>query len=351
MASLASLLTCTRASTGYAQNAAGLWLPFSDNVLRATDLGILTETARTNIVLHCRDLANAAWTKSNVTATKNQTGIDGVSNSASSITATSANGTALQTITSASALRCQTAFVKRLVGSGAIQMTMDNGSTWTAVTVTSSWTRVTIPNQTLTDPTVGFRLAVSGDSIAVDFVQNENASFASSPIATTSGSATRAADDIKLTDPSAVDRTKGTFYVEWVDYGPGTGATRSLFGNRISGADHFNLSVASDKVTFSLASGGVGSCSLVSTASVTAGLQRAAVAYAVNDFAMATSVDAGALVTDNSGAIPTGSPNVIGVGELGNGAFQAFSYIKKLRYRPARVANALLQQMALGNVA
>lgn len=153
--------------------------------------GGLLERARTNPVLHSRDLTNAAWVKTNVTPLKDQAGIDGAASSASRITATAANGTCLQAVTLASSDRFQSAYVKRLVGSGTIQMTMDNGATWTTVTTTTSWTRVVIPVQTLANPTVGFRIVTSGDSIAVDFVQNENGIEPTSPIATTTLAVTR----------------------------------------------------------------------------------------------------------------------------------------------------------------
>jgi hypothetical protein len=135
--------------------------------------GLLCEPQATNSCLWNRDLTNAAWTKSNVTAAKDQTGVDGVANAASKITATAANGTCLQAITLASSARYQTAFVQRITGSGVINMTMDNGTTWTAITVTSSWQRLEIPTQTLANPTVGFRIVTSGDAVAVDLVQNE----------------------------------------------------------------------------------------------------------------------------------------------------------------------------------
>jgi hypothetical protein len=138
------------------------------------------------------------WTASNITASKNQTGIDGVANSASSLTATAGNGTCLQAITLASAARYQSAFVKRISGSGTINMTMDNGTTWTAITVTSDWTPLEIPSQTLANPTVGFRIVTSGDAIAVDCVQNENGAFRTSPIITYGTSLTRAADNIYI---------------------------------------------------------------------------------------------------------------------------------------------------------
>ena len=157
-------------------------------------LGLLAESAGTNAVLQCRDMTNVAWTKTNATAVKDQTGIDGVASSASRITASAANGTVLQAITLASSARFQSAYVKRLVGAGVINMTMDNGATLTAITVTAAWTRVTIPTQTLANPTVGFQIVTNGDSIAVDFVQNETGTFATSPIWTAAAVVTRATD-------------------------------------------------------------------------------------------------------------------------------------------------------------
>lgn len=191
-----NLLSISRASIGYAKTSAGTLTQFSNDTLRITDLGLLVEDSRTNVVLWCRDLTNAAWTQTNITAAKDQTGPDGITNSASSIVATAGNGTILQSITLATADRFQSAWVKRITGTGTINMTMDNGSTWTAITTTPSWAQVTIPTQTIANPTVGFQIVTSGDKIAVDFVQNENGTFASSPIPTTTTSAARAADNI-----------------------------------------------------------------------------------------------------------------------------------------------------------
>ena len=42
-------LSCTRASIGYAQTAAGILTQFAANALRITDLGLLVEDARTNL--------------------------------------------------------------------------------------------------------------------------------------------------------------------------------------------------------------------------------------------------------------------------------------------------------------
>lgn len=182
-----------------ATTSAAYYGPRFDNTLGTANspLGLLIEEARTNVALWNRDLTNAAWTLgATMTRAKNQIGIDGVANSASSITggAVSATNTILQAITLTSSARFQSAYVKRLVGTGVVNMTLDGGTTWTAITVTSAYTRVTIPTQTLANPSVGFQVMTSTDSIAVDFVQNENGTFATSPIFTTTAAVTRAAD-------------------------------------------------------------------------------------------------------------------------------------------------------------
>lgn len=194
--------------------------------------GLLLEPAATNVVLYNRDLTNAAWVKTDVSAAKDQTGVDGVASSASKITASAGNGTCLQAITLASSDRYQTAYVKRVTGSGTVEMTMDNGATWTAITVTSSWTRVAIPTQTLANPTVGFRIVTSGDAIAVDLVQNENRIYPTSPIPTTSAAVTRAADALSL--PIGFGPEDLTAYVRiarpaWADLAGTFGNARGLY--------------------------------------------------------------------------------------------------------------------------
>ena len=173
---------------------------FTASIGSSTILGLMDErAAATNIVLWNRDLTNAAWTKTNVTAAKTQTGIDNTANSASLITATAGNGTVLQSVTLASSQRFQTAYVKRVTGSGVINMTTDGGATWTAITVTASWARVSIPAQTVTNPQFGFQIVTNGDAIAVDYVGNETGASATSEIYTTTAAITRPPETITFT--------------------------------------------------------------------------------------------------------------------------------------------------------
>src|ERR1700733_11295724 len=68
-------LTTSRASVGYANDSAGNWYQFGNNVPRITNLGLKVEESRTNSALWSRDMTNAAWTKTNISAALNATGI------------------------------------------------------------------------------------------------------------------------------------------------------------------------------------------------------------------------------------------------------------------------------------
>lgn len=193
-------------------------LDLDNDAVRET-VSLLTEPSAINRALWNRDLTNAAWVSGGggVTKTKDQTGLDGVANSASKLVAAGANATCLQAITLASSTRMQTAYVKRVTGAGTIHMTTDGGATWTVITVTSAWTRVSVPAQVVTNPSIGFRIVTSGDAIAIDCVQNETGAVATSPIATTTVAVTRVAETLStpfLALPQAM-----TFYADFVERG------------------------------------------------------------------------------------------------------------------------------------
>lgn len=117
-----------------------------------------------------RDLTQSGWTHTNITAAKNQTGITGVSNSASSLTAGAANGTSIFDLgTISSGVQSFQLHAKRLTGTGAVEITLNGGSTWTAIPLTSEWQQFHI-TATLANPDIGIRIATSGDAIAVDAV-------------------------------------------------------------------------------------------------------------------------------------------------------------------------------------
>jgi hypothetical protein len=78
----ATFLSIARASTGLALDSAGAWTSFATDTLRRTDLGLLIELARTNVLQQSTDLANAAWAATSCTVTGGQTAPDGTTNAA-----------------------------------------------------------------------------------------------------------------------------------------------------------------------------------------------------------------------------------------------------------------------------
>lgn len=205
---LDSRLSLTRASTAWGFDSSGNLASFSTDVPvfdhefgTGKPLGIRVERTRTNALRWSRDLTNALWAKTSCAAAMTATGIDGVSNSASVLTASGANATCLQAVTASSTGTNSGAYVKRVTGSGTVSMTVDGGSTYTDITsqLSSAWARITIPLQTLANPSFGFKIATSGDAIAVDDAQMERGGTVgfdglASPIPTTSVTLTRASD-------------------------------------------------------------------------------------------------------------------------------------------------------------
>ena len=158
---------------------------------------VINGASRTNTALYSRDMTNSLWVKSNMTATLDQIGLDGKLNACSKITATSNNGTILQSISAAASAGCLSMYIKRSSGTGTVEITRNNGTTWTDVTSlinSSTFTRVSIENTSILNPTIGIRLGTSGNAVIVDCIQNELGGDVSLPIHTTSASVTRTAD-------------------------------------------------------------------------------------------------------------------------------------------------------------
>ena len=175
--------------------------------------GYMAEAAATNICLQNRDFTNAAWAAVNMTPLKDEVGIDGVANSASSLLSTAANGTILQTFTITSAVKDGSFWLKRLIGTGNVDITIDNGTTWTTKTLTTGWNKFDV-TATLANPVIGIRIVTSGDKVAVDYAQLEASAFASSEIETTTVAVTRNADVLTYDDAGNIEDAAGTASLE-----------------------------------------------------------------------------------------------------------------------------------------
>lgn len=217
--------TFTRATTAWTKLPSGLWKSVASGVARSSYLGAntavgayggyLAENAGTQLVTptaSIRDMTNAAWAVVTMTTAKTATGIDGVVNSASTITATGANSTILQTLVAAASSRTYSAFVRRKTGTGTCLLksgaaTLDI----TALINTTTYTRVSLTDSTL-NTSFGIQINTSGDALEVDFNQFESGAFATSPM--DAQGAVRNTDALTYSYAGNALNTIGTVYAE-----------------------------------------------------------------------------------------------------------------------------------------
>ena len=357
---LDSRITFSRPSTAWRFNSSGLLESVGSNVARrdfdpVTKLakGLLIETQSVNQTLWNRDLTNVVWAASDITAALDQTGLTGVANSASSITASASNATVLQTRTATSRAFFLSAYVKRITGSGTVEMTLDNGATWTAVTVGSSWARVSIPGQTLVNPIYGFRLTTSGDAIAVDGVQLEElTTFATSVMLTTTASVLRSADSLDMTGSnftSWFNQSAGTFAAEFSLSSLPSGGNRVYTVEQIAtGTDisyvTVNGGVPEIRCTSKVA--GVAQADLVLTGAIAVNTRYdVAHSLAANDFA--ATKNGGTVVTDTTGSMPPGMDNLsIGKSSSSESVLRLNGWLRSLAFWPAALSDAQIQAIS-----
>jgi len=301
---------------------------------------------RTNLALWNRDLTNAAWTSTNGTPLKDQIGIDGVANSASSFAATAGNATCLQSITSASAARVTSFFLKRITGTGTVNITQDNGTTWTAVTLTSAWQRFQV-TATAANPIIGIRVVTSGDAVALDFAQHETpATVASSPIPTTTAAVIRQPDVLTATSISPWYRQdEGTVLFEGIHT-----ATDAVDRGHYVFNDGTNANrILSTKLTTNLTRGMIVALSStqmgqsVGAASADA-VFRTAMAYKTNNSNYAVNGTLG--TTDTSVTVPTITALTLGRDRaISTGGF-FMGYARRFDYYRTRFPDATIQGMS-----
>jgi hypothetical protein len=351
--------TLTRATTATYFDASGVLRTAASGVQRidqtGAGLGLLREPARTNRALHSRDLTQTEWVKTDATAAKTQVGIDGVANSASSLTATGANGTVLQALTHTSTERTLAIYLKRLVGTGGVEITLDNGAEWTAVTddLSAEWARVS-KVQTLANPTFGIRLVTSGDSVAVDYVQVEDGHCPTSAIPTTTVAVTRDADVLVLSG-AAFSRfwnpSEGTAVIETAMIAAPASSTNilTLSINDATNNERINwfIQQSTGNHVLSMVDGGVAQASIgvVGTANYTGASMRHAAAWRLNSV-RAAAVNGTLSSLDTAATIPTVTQIELGA-QAGQAAVTTPQYFRSFTYWPVRLADPVLAAVTL----
>jgi hypothetical protein len=192
------------------------WFPTNKDgsaIPAATLRRYFAEPARNNNCLWGRDLTNAVWTAVDVTPTKTATGLDSVANSASRVTVGADNGTIKQLLTAATGSRTLSVYVKRISGTGTLELTRNDGTNWTDRTsqlVANTWVRVSLTADTGANSTIGYRFGTAGDVFEFDISQDENGAWPTSPIITTTAAVTRNPDTLSYTSAGFINDTAGT---------------------------------------------------------------------------------------------------------------------------------------------
>ena len=342
--------TVTRATSATRVNASGLiesvasGIPRLDYLASGGTVGcpaLLVEPSGTNLALQSRDLSQGVWVKTNVTAVKNAVGADGVASGATTLTATAASGTVLQAIVNISQSRVFSAYVRRVTGTGAVEMTTNGGTNWTAVTISSTYTQVACAAQTVLNGSVGFRMAVSGDVIEVDFTQSEVGPAFTSPIPTTTGSVTRNAEVVLVTGAvsGSIGQTQGTIYAE-VDARNFTVNSRLISISNGTQSNRITTLFFGTNVIRLLATvGGLGQVA-INSSSLSPGIIKFAIGYALNDYAFyVNGVQVG---TSSSALVPACNAVILGSVDSLTGSSVMNDRIRAVALYTTRLTNAEL---------
>jgi hypothetical protein len=230
--------------------------------------------------------------------------------------------------------------VKRVTGSGTINMTQDNGTTWTPITITGSYTQVSIPAQTTTNPVIGFQIVTSGDAIAVDYVMHEEASFPSvSPIYTTTTAVSRSGDSLTYPEAGNASQTVGSAYAEIYRPGEATASATASF-LMLQNANGLVLYLSpSSPVTQMKTYDGANVAIATGLTSLQTGQRKRASAWG-----------AGAISVTGDGAAPVSNTfdgtmgDAVSTVSIGAGAgSEPFSYIRNVSLWTRKLSNAELQ--------
>jgi hypothetical protein len=145
--------------------------------------GVTTAKAEENLLLRSQDYS-ATWTVTNLTPVTGKTAPDTTS-TATEFTATAANAVLTQGFTAIAGSYTFSVFLRRVTGSGDIQIAADNG-TWTTKVITGTWARYDV-TQTVAagSKTAGVRVVTDTDAIEVWGAQLEQRDAVTAYTATT----------------------------------------------------------------------------------------------------------------------------------------------------------------------
>lgn len=194
LATMPACVACSRSGSAWYFNN-GLLVEAAANTPRLSNgVGLLREGASTNLILHSRNLTDAAYDNPGIiTITQDQVGIDGVSNTASLLEFVSTD-VVWQKVTISSNTYVMSCFIKKDVSNtDPVYLSID-ASTDILINATTEWQRFSVV-ATMANPYFQIK---AGGSVLVDCVQIEVGTMPSTPIITNGAAVTRNPDTLTI---------------------------------------------------------------------------------------------------------------------------------------------------------
>lgn len=241
-------ITEANTSTRYYADDSAIWQPFTTGAQPMTFAGTkwweVGQKATTNDQIQSADLTNVEWTATTMTVTKDQTGMRNDASGACLLIATAANATVVaNAITDASDDQTTRWFIKRSVGTGTVNITVDGGSTWQDVTTevdsTAGFNECLEDQAALANPQIGIRLVVDTDAVIVGNAEAflgdlKEEIRQSSPVFTVAAPISIGASGLSVDDANH-DDTEGLWFCEFRNAGLNAVNTGGLIGLGPSG--------------------------------------------------------------------------------------------------------------------
>jgi hypothetical protein len=196
---------------------------------------------------------------------------------------------------------------------------------------------------TATSPRFAFSVATGATidfTIRLGLPQLEKGAFATSPIPTTTATATRASDSAIINPVSSFyNATESTLFHETTVYADTS--TPAVFQIDDTTASNRIVVMSEVSASSSVANANVsGSSVFARNENLAAATHKVAAAFKADDFAVST--NGASAITDNSGAMPTGLTHA----RLASSASAPNNCrIRKIAYWPKRLSNTLLEQL------
>jgi hypothetical protein len=366
MSTLADLtsrgFTFSRSTSGTFINANGLVAtatagnPRFQYDTNGNPMGILIEGSAANLVYHSETFRLTAvatepfWADSASVSRGFDTAPDGTANAAVNFVAIGTAGTVIQTAAVGTSANRTFSFWARRTGGGTVEYTLDNGSTWTAVTITASWVRYTA-TATNANQRVGFRVA-TGAGTSIWGAQLEAGTGSTSYVPSAQSQGSRGFDDCRMSNISALNysTTNGSMYYEGRFSQLNVSSFPWRMGFATETGDYRVFGFLTNASSQGIEAKGPNATPTATVSVTTAINTNYKLAWSMDTTLLTgelrRSINGGVVSASTASALTvTGAPTYFMFGQNGYGSFFPAGTIKAAKYWPTTLSDAQLQSL------